>query len=120
MARCIECQNAYRTDYYAKNPEKKAQTNRKSQLTKYGITPEYFDALFQEQEGKCAGCIVHQSELNQRISVDHCHATGLVRGLLCQKCNTILGLANDNVTVLENLINFLNKNVQMKESVSHG
>jgi hypothetical protein len=39
--------------------------------------------------------------------VDHCHESGLVRGLLCMACNIMLGKAKDNVTTLQNAINYL-------------
>lgn len=108
-ARCKICQNALREEYYAKNPEKKVLTNRRSQLTKYGITPKDFDRLYAAQSGRCTGCGIHQSELDKRISVDHCHTTKEVRGLLCQPCNMILGLAKDDVNTLNTLVKYLLK-----------
>ena len=54
---------------------------------KYNITPEEYNLMFVKQYGKCAICKLHQSELNQRLNVDHDHETGQVRGLLCLNCN---------------------------------
>lgn len=107
---CKDCFNLYRFEYYKQNPDKKKLTNRKSQLVKYKLTIDQFDQLYLKQQGRCLGCDVHQSELNKRISVDHCHKTGQVRGLLCQPCNTILGLCKEDQIILSNLINYLNKN----------
>lgn|SRR5262245_9040289 len=56
----------------------------------YGITAEDFDAMLAAQEGKCAGCgAVFEGAC--RAVVDHCHATGKVRGLLCHGCNLTVG-----------------------------
>ena len=41
--------------------------------------------------------------------VDHCHKTKIVRGLLCNRCNTLLGLIDDNPSFMENIDNYLNK-----------
>ena len=46
----------------------------------------------------------------RRICVDHCHRTGVVRGFLCNKCNTILGLAGDSPNMLLKLANYLKPN----------
>lgn len=74
---------------------------------KYGITPEAYNELFNKQEGFCAICGVHQSELPYTLCIDHDHITGLVRGLLCHKCNTGIGRFEDKAELLEKAINYL-------------
>jgi len=59
---------------------------------KYGLMPSDWNALFDKQEGCCAICGIHQSELKKRLYVDHNNITGFIRGLLCHKCNTGIGL----------------------------
>jgi hypothetical protein len=75
---------------------------------KYGITPAVYNILFNKQEGSCAICGVHQSELPYTLCIDHDHCTGIVRGLLCYKCNTGIGKFEDNADLLEKAINYLN------------
>jgi len=58
----------------------------------YNITPEEYDALFAQQEGKCKLCHQPPKE-GKKLFVDHNHKTGKVRGLLCHKCNQ--GLVED-------------------------
>ena len=58
----------------------------------YGITLEDFDLMLTRQHGVCAIC---RTKPPERLSVDHCHATGKVRGLLCSKCNCGLGFFRD-------------------------
>lgn len=42
------------------------------------------------------------------IQLDHCHKTGKLRGFLCYKCNSLIGLAEDNAAVLVSAANYLN------------
>lgn len=107
MAVCIDCNVAERKRYYSENPNKKSEANRKAQLKKYGITPEEYNSLFTSQMGCCAGCGIHQSKYNKRLSVDHDHITHKVRGLLCQGCNSVLGYAFEQVSTLKSLIKYL-------------
>lgn len=46
--------------------------------------------LFEKQEGKCGVCYKHESNFKMRLSVDHNHKTGQVRGLLCYRCNKFI------------------------------
>lgn len=57
--------------------------NARLQAT-YGITSEEYAALFKAQEGRCAIC---RETRTKNLAVDHCHKTGAIRGLLCQRCN---------------------------------
>ncbi len=74
----------------------------------YGITVDEYNDMFTFQDGKCAGCNTHQSELKSALSVDHDHAIGAVRGLLCRKCNSAIGLIADNIVTLNSMIKYLN------------
>lgn len=76
---------------------------------KYGITEEEYNDIFNKQNGCCAICGTHQSELSRPLGVDHDHETGEIRGLLCYKCNTGLGMFRDNTKILEIAIGYLKK-----------
>lgn len=82
-------------------------------LAKYGITKPEYDQLLKEQGGVCAICrkseTVKQGGEVKSLSVDHNHQTGKIRGLLCSKCNMVLGKIND-INILANAINYLEKN----------
>lgn len=75
-------------------PEAERQTRRTEQgfrwnlAVNFGITPEQYGALFEAQNGCCAIC----RSSGVKLGVDHCHATGAVRGLLCLSCNAHLGV----------------------------
>jgi hypothetical protein len=67
---------------------------RRGQLKRlYGISSADYDALLAKQDGVCAICGKPSEET---LCVDHCHATGTIRGLLCRKCNTGLGCYEDD------------------------
>lgn len=68
-----------------------------------------YKELLVMQDDKCKGCNKQQTELSKALVVDHDHSTGAVRGLLCDNCNKVLGLANDSKETLQNLINYLAK-----------
>lgn len=59
---------------------------------------EHYDELVVAQDDRCAIC--GRPETRRRLSVDHCHTSDTVRELLCTACNWLLGLANDNPSVL--------------------
>ena len=51
---------------------------------------------------------MHQTELKQNLNIDHNHNTGKVRGLLCSRCNFVLGNVGEDVNILNNMILYLN------------
>jgi ERCC4-type nuclease len=92
------------------NKNRKNEQKKRFLIKKYGITQEQYNELYNKQEGKCAICKKHQSELKQALGVDHNHKTGKIRGLLCSKCNRGLGYFNDNKDIVNSAGNYLNEN----------
>ncbi len=78
-------------------------------MLKYGITLEQRDAMLADQGGCCAICKTTEPGRGKAWNVDHCHATGQVRGLLCVRCNFVRGHAKDNVDVLVNAAVYLER-----------
>lgn len=83
----------------------------------YGITGEEYQQMLTSQNGRCAICSRTPQETgrrrngSQRLSVDHDHASGRVRGLLCASCNTMLGMARDEADVLRSAAEYLSQAV---------
>lgn len=73
----------------------------------FGISLEEYNELFRIQEGCCAICGKHQAILKIRLSIDHSHETGMIRGLLCQPCNVGLGMFKEDTVALSSAINYL-------------
>ena len=76
------------------------------------FSPEKFDELLNKQGAVCAICKFPETKVKNgnvvALAIDHCHITGKVRGLLCNRCNTGLGLFKDNPLILETAIRYLN------------
>lgn len=112
LASCPERRkrNKERAVEWAKNnKDKAAATKRRRDLKKrYGITPEQWDAIFITQGSRCAICKTADAGKRQ-WHTDHCHTSGKVRGILCMRCNALLGYAKDNVTTLYEAITYLER-----------
>lgn len=102
---CNECYKEYRK----KNKKDEKELNRLYQKkTKYGLSAEEYYSMFESQNNKCAICGEEFSDSNKAF-VDHCHKTNKVRGLLCTRCNSLLGMAKDNIETLQNAIKYLSQ-----------
>lgn len=99
---------AYQREWRKNNKEKVKHLGRKNT---YGITSEKFHALLEEQEGCCAICHCHfLLELDDESPcVDHDHVTGEIRGLLCKRCNTGIGMFGDQVLLFKSAIRYLSR-----------
>lgn len=115
-------QKAWRQRYYHKNKKRIKINNRKWGLLnqnkvkkyrrkyhlkhKFGITQEQYIQLLNSQNCKCFICGRLQVKI---MHIDHNHKTGEIRGLLCFKCNTALGCVDDKISILKQMINYLEK-----------
>ena len=92
--------------YRNNNPEKVKLSNRNTKLKRaYGITQNDYLEMFNKQNKRCACC----NRETDKLVVDHNHTTGVIRELLCSPCNTALGLLNEDVTVMQNMSNYVRK-----------
>jgi hypothetical protein len=104
---CRVCYRAYAADWAKKNPEKVRAKNRRRDLKRtYGITPEVWDAMLDRQGGTCAICETPPGR-GRAFHVDHDHATGRVRALLCGRCNVALGMAGEDPARLRAMAEYL-------------
>ena len=74
----------------------------------YGLTAGDVIAMLAAQDGGCAIC-GHKpdSTSDRRLAIDHDHETGRVRGLLCYRCNTAIGLLGDDPERLRRAADYL-------------
>jgi len=91
---------------YQSNPKVFWQRNLKN---KYGITVTDYERMLAEQGGLCAICRGQETRAGFQLGVDHDHATGSVRGLLCTSCNTAIGLLGDSQERVLALVAYLQK-----------
>ena len=100
---CKSCKSEYDRLRNLKNPKDKKNKNLQN---RYGITLEEKEHMIASQNDKCAIC---ETELDKgkHTCVDHCHATGKVRKILCKSCNIMIGHAQDNTETLKKAIQYL-------------
>lgn len=70
----------------------------------YGISLQDKRDMIKAQENKCAICA---TEVTEQSHLDHCHTAGAIRGVLCFRCNSVLGKLGDNKTLLLNMVKYL-------------
>lgn len=120
---CVECQkNYFRTDPRRKTTLKKYRATercktqqkhaqRKLHLkTKFNMSVNDYENMMLKQNSNCAICGINQSEISKKLCIDHCHQTGKIRGLLCNNCNSGIGMFNDSITLLASAKEYLKRN----------
>lgn len=90
-----------------KNRERCKYLGLRACLKRYGLTPESYGSLLEKQNNCCAIC--QEPSKGGRLSVDHCHRTGRVRGVLCKNCNTAIGLLRDAPSLFFKAIEYLKR-----------
>lgn len=81
-------------------------TEQRRRLRKYGLTQAEYDELLLTQGGRCRGCGTDDPGA-KGWCIDHCHSSGRVRALMCNRCNTVLGLVDENAATLRALADFV-------------
>lgn len=99
---CKPCNTIRSREWKSNNKHKKYLSDIKH---KFNLCHEGYKILFDKQKGLCAIC--NKEEINRRLSVDHCHKTLAVRGLLCRSCNLAIGYLNDDIKLFKKAIKYL-------------
>jgi hypothetical protein len=93
--------------WYANNRDRSKNSRL---LRKYNISLDEYNKMLLEQDGKCWTCSTKaEDERNKVLVVDHNHLTGEVRGLLCNRCNTAIGLLQESQEILEKVSKYLHE-----------
>ncbi len=123
---CKECQKTKSHDFYIKNKEKRNKQTRvwrksnpkrlktierRATLKKHGVALEEYEFLLKRCGNRCVICNEKETRKNQYgitpLSVDHDHKTGKIRGLLCNRCNRVLGMVKDDLNILTEMKSYL-------------
>lgn len=114
QSNCRTCARQWHRDRPDYVRRKNAQWKKKNptymrdwqRLKNFGITREQVCEMLRKQKNRCAGC---NKSFGGRLleHVDHCHKSGNVRGLLCRICNLVLGMLDDDMTILRRLAKYL-------------
>jgi hypothetical protein len=109
---CLECASLRAKQWYVRNPEKAKkyfrEWRRNNFAVKHGMSNAHYDLIYASQDGKCAICGDSSPRRGKdRLVIDHCHATGGVRGLLCSRCNLAIGHLRDEPRLAELAADYL-------------
>lgn len=80
-----------------------------------GVDRKLYESLLDEQKGVCAICGKPNPSPDRKLSVDHCHDTLYIRGLLCTKCNFGLGYFDDDEELMKKAIIYLKDNLSKRK-----
>jgi hypothetical protein len=106
--RCRKCHNRQGREYYRASAIRRENMRRTYILRKYGMSADDLEELLRRQDQRCAICgrpwtecvsakrSRHEARFLQYLCVDHDHVTGTVRGLLCNGCNTAIGMFEED------------------------
>ena len=106
---CKACCYKHSMKWQKSNPDKSKVYRRRNKLKKkYGISLEQYDEMLKKKNCVCYIC--HRSEPNGKpLNEDHCHKSGIIRKMLCTKCNFTLGLMDEDKTFINRLIDYINE-----------
>jgi hypothetical protein len=93
-------------DWYNNNKDRYYANSLKR---KYGISLEEYNSLREQQGHRCAICSEHEDQIGKKMFVDHNHATGEIRQLLCTRCNVGIGMFKDSAHLLNLAASYLTK-----------
>ena len=95
QSKCKKCSTDVKKTYY--NTHEYARR-------RFKLTEDQYNDLMKNEN-----CQICNVELTKKC-IDHCHSTNKVRGVLCNNCNTALGLVGDNASTLQKMIEYLSTN----------
>lgn len=113
-SRCKKCHNGSVKKWIKRNPKQRVVYMRRARLRlKYGISEEVYNQMHQDQNGCCALCGRPETKTIRgvvyRLAVDHNHATGKVRALLCNACNNAIGGLQDDPGLLRKAADYIDR-----------
>ena len=99
------CKECHKIKGMLSSKKRTSDQNRRNNLWyKYGVSIEQYNNMFKTQQGCCAICGIHQTQLKRSLFVDHNHITGKVRSLLCSACNFSLGHYEKSKQIFEDYL----------------
>ena len=111
VTQCKVCVARKSKDWYINNKSRSRANRQRYSIEKYGISLKQYQAMVAFQDNLCRICRQGPSD-GDRLYIDHNHMFDVgdpsgIRGLLCQKCNSGLGMVNDSIETLEGVRDYL-------------
>jgi hypothetical protein len=115
---CKPCSNAYKAQWLANNPDKAAAIKERGaawrkryelrrRAQRNGLDPDVIEKYYSDHDGRCEICGDKPDEGQRDLNMDHDHASGAFRGMLCDNCNSGLGRFKDDPERLKSAIQYL-------------
>ena len=118
---CKACRSIYAKSTHSKIVQKKGYAkwakNKKTHITesarvrllkrKFNLTHREYEQLYQNQNGLCAVCGESEMVDGRHLAVDHDHETEKIRGLLCGRCNLMLGRIENNMEITLKMLKYI-------------
>ncbi len=110
---CKACERDKFKIWYSENKEYQKQRDFVRNCEKFGLSADRYNEMVENQKAKCAICLKPESSTRggkiKNLAIDHCHETGQIRALLCNGCNTAIGLLKEDIETLEAALKYLKK-----------
>ena len=108
---CRICEGRQRRKRKVPNtPERLEQMRRARFIREYGITPEQYDQMVEDRQGRCDICgELPQDNRGSKLHIDHVEGTKIVRGLLCLTCNVGIGMLKHNLKRIKRAYHYLRR-----------
>lgn len=103
---CQKCRNET-----ARKTKRSKEQNLQERCSRYGIKPNQFYQMLEEQGNECGICGEMFDDKSSAM-IDHCHAHGHIRGLLCRQCNTAIGLLKEDVERMQGAIAYIEQDFE--------
>lgn len=110
-SRTTKCYSCMSKDKYNKQADASLYNRIKRLRKLYRIELSDYKKMYDAQGGVCKICKESDGKI---LNVDHCHSSGQVRGLLCNRCNKGIGNLRDNVKYLKSAIDYILSSSQIK------
>jgi hypothetical protein len=122
MPRCLTRSNRWSREYYHASKERRQKQQASYVMRRYGVSVADLEKVLDRQAGRCAICQLawtdcfpakrsrHRSMFLHYLCIDHDHKTGRVRGLLCNSCNTAIGLLEEDEARCYRAVAYLRSN----------
>lgn len=114
---CIKCKKISNDKFKEKNPNRDTNILKKHYYVRNSnakISKDDYEDMIEAQNNKCLICNNPETVSNNpkatgpnRLTIDHCHQTQKIRGLLCRSCNLMLGFSKDSIEILQAAIDYL-------------
>jgi hypothetical protein len=110
---CKACEKENYKEYYSQNRAELRLRDFERNCRKFGLTVTQYENMAEAQQNKCAICkgpeTCTRDGVVKRLAIDHCHKTNKVRMLLCNACNTAIGLLDEDPKRFASAVEYLTK-----------